>query len=767
MSIKISFNGATLYRPGAYSKTSVNLIGGMPLSDTGIVAIVGEAEKGSPGDDSTFGGVAEFTSEQLPALIDAYGSGPIVEAARMLVQPARDNRIPNGAQKILVWKTNSSVKSSLDVQGMDDVSVNILAFSSANWGSSENLLNLYIADGSDSSDENSVLLSSEAVTFPVAVANNDTLIIDVNGTNYTLTVATAPGASVSMSQAQWVTLLNGVAVTVGADTATPTWVTVKPCVFAASGSDKISATLDETQAPFDKYENMFEYGVMSVETSNIGTSMKFTGVSAIDASTLVITDGGAGPVIGSRGGRIFIINRGSSTETSDENDNEVNLTVRYIGSGSACSLSVSGASDSVKVLETTCTAAASDDLSITLSEYTTVEDLVTYINNFGGGAKYTCVSSYSKKSSRASTSLDRYDAIDIKTLPVGLKCALYEIEDIIDSASELVSVERGAFYGQVELIASTAKEFFTGASKGASVNSDFTSGLDAFLGKKVNIVIPLVSQNASVDVTDGLTDSGSTYEIDSVNAAVDTHCRLASNTKNRNERQAYISYKASFALSRAAAKSMASEFCTMAFQNVDVLNTSGTLETKQPWALACLAGGMQAGSRIGEPTTYKYANAYGISHSDFDEVTDVAQAIDDGLLVIEKPSSGGYRIVCQNTSYGKDASFVYNRAHVIEAAFYVSYDMRKQLEDIYIGSGRSRASSMVKSIYTTSVSLLGQYLDAGIIVGDATNNNLGFKDLTVSISGSVVSVDVTITPVQGVDFILNNITLDNIRDSIG
>ena len=47
MSIRVPFNGASLAKPGAYSRTTVNLSGGFPLAQTGIVAIVGEALGGA------------------------------------------------------------------------------------------------------------------------------------------------------------------------------------------------------------------------------------------------------------------------------------------------------------------------------------------------------------------------------------------------------------------------------------------------------------------------------------------------------------------------------------------------------------------------------------------------------------------------------------------------------------------------------------------------------------------------------------------------
>ena len=60
---------------------------------------------------------------------------------------------------------------------------------------------------------------------------------------------------------------------------------------------------------------------------------------------------------------------------------------------------------------------------------------------------------------------------------------------------------------------------------------------------------------------------------------------------------------------------------------------------------------------------------------------------------------------------------------------------------------------------------MSTFLNDELIVGDDTNDGLGFKDLIVTINGNVANVDVTITPVQGIDFVLNRITLDNIRQS--
>jgi len=142
MAIKINFNGASIAKPGAYSQTKVNLSGGFPLSTTGVVAIIGEALGGAPG---SVDGVQTFTSEDLAALTDKYKSGPIVDAARMLIAPARDNRVANGASLIRVYKTNASTKAQRML--LNAASDGLLLLKSLNYGEDENLISVSVAKG--------------------------------------------------------------------------------------------------------------------------------------------------------------------------------------------------------------------------------------------------------------------------------------------------------------------------------------------------------------------------------------------------------------------------------------------------------------------------------------------------------------------------------------------------------------------------------------------------------------------------------------------
>lgn len=602
MAIKVNFNGASIAKPGAYSQTRVNLAGGFPLATTGIVAIVGEALGGEPGSSA---GVQTFTSEDIASLIDTYISGPIVDAARLLVAPARDARVPNGASLIRIYKTNASTRSSKVLKNA--ASVNLMNLSSANFGEAQNLIQVRVVAGSN------------------------------------------PNA------------------------------------------------------------------------------------------------------------RIVTFKKGSLTEVMSENPRDEMLNIAYTGAGSAATLEIKKVSG-VKTLVTTCTGAAGDNLSISLLNKT-VQDLVDLITP---NAAYTVATTFRYAASTPASDLDWHMAtLDIKTAANSLFKEQKELMDIINAQSNLVTASLiDEIDGQV---AASSYSFFSGAARGASTNTNFQNAFDALLASRCNTVVPLISRDASALAALGLTDPSSSFDIDSVNLQAVTHCITASNTKNRSERNCYASIKDTFANSQNAARDLNSERASMLFQDVEVLDSTGNLSWQDPWAASCMLAGIQAGTEVGTPATFKVINANGIRHSDYNSKTQVDLAIDAGLLPLEERDSGGFRVVVHNSSYSTDANFVYNRPSVLYSADYVAYNLRQQLEAIYVGEKARPATA--KMIKATVVALMRSFLEAEIIVGDDSNGGTGFKDLLVTIVGNTATVEITITPVQGIDFVLNKITLDNIRMS--
>ena len=138
-------------------------------------------------------------------------------------------------------------------------------------------------------------------------------------------------------------------------------------------------------------------------------------------------------------------------------------------------------------------------------------------------------------------------------------------------------------------------------------------------------------------------------------------------------------------------------------------------------------------------------------------------AIAAGLCPLEELDSGGFRIVVHNATYNADDNFVFNRPSVLEAADFVAYNLRKSLEAQFVGN--KAATGVATAIKNAVIVDMSSFLSADVIVGDDTNGELGYKDLIVTVQGNKAIVKITITPVQGIDFVLNDITLDDIRQS--
>jgi len=109
MALARIFGGTNIFIPGAYDTKNVILTGAAPSIAVGKVAIIGESTKGRPGATE----ILQFSPAALQDLVNEYGSGQIVDAARVLVTPSNDQRLANGASAIYVYKTNPSTKSSL------------------------------------------------------------------------------------------------------------------------------------------------------------------------------------------------------------------------------------------------------------------------------------------------------------------------------------------------------------------------------------------------------------------------------------------------------------------------------------------------------------------------------------------------------------------------------------------------------------------------------------------------------------------------------
>jgi len=708
MAIKRTFNGATIIKPGAYSAVKVQSLTGFPLQPTGIVGIIGEAVGGEPRVLDVISG-SQFQSAK-----DRYKAGPIADAIGILAEPSKDSRVPNGASTIVIYKTNNSTRSALELNS--NLSTVIAELQSRNWGADENNLNAVIAEGSITDKQATV---EGTIDGDFTVANGETLIVDVLGTDYTFT-NTLVGAQTATA-------------VMGELNTDARWAPSRPVEASLNGA-KINLAVRDTVAKLD-------YSYMVID-------------AASDWDTIL---GLTGEARGRKGSRFLTLVKGSESEDAlQELGGSAVLSIRYTGVAATCKLTVQDSLGERK-LTTTCAGTPADDLSFVLGATEagvmvpklTVKQLIDQID---AHANYEATVLYFNPEINA-TDLDYYTDLQVETVAGILKRDTIDFVDWVNDYSQLAIAEKKSnIVGSIATISTPT--FFTGGTDGSSIISDWSAGLDALRGERINLLVPLISE-----------DRGS-LSIDTINALAASHCIAMTSTTGKSERQAYCSKLDSKENFKLAARALNSALVSLVGQDVQVYShTQGKLAYLDPWAYACVCAGMQAGSAVGEPITYKLINVNDVRVRDgsWDPKVDYAEMIEAGCTFAEPLDTAGFRTVVGNTTYGVDANFVWNRSSVVEAGYYVAYDLRVNLELIYTGT-KARTGT-AEAIANTVKARMEVYLDADIIVGDDLNEGVGYKNLSVRVEGNTGFVDVIVTPVQGIDFILPTIYLADIRQA--
>lgn len=468
--------------------------------------------------------------------------------------------------------------------------------------------------------------------------------------------------------------------------------------------------------------------------------------------------------------KMITVNKLNATsEVLGENPGTAVISIDSTGDASGASLVISGSSKANKTLAVTLSGQTdgSANLSIVLGNYT-FKQLVDLINATQG---YTAVLLDPSKAANKANELDSVAATSILTVT-----SLYRLqEEIVELINSSSRVEASlAATPVVGLPVNVSNGFLTGGAKGASANSNFSTGLSKSLAKDYSVALPAISRDASADIADGMTDAASAYTIAAVQAALSAHLQLRGDVKNRKEAQGMTGFRdAQKADCMTASRNIGSELVQMFIQDVLVLDVNSNLTWKHPHVMAAIAAGIRLGTEIGEPMTHKFIRANGVGHvvdpvtgletGDFNEALDLDDAIDAGITFTERISAGN-RIVVDNTTYGRDQSFVFNRGSVVEAAQYTAKTLRETAELVFVGRKVSNgAAASIKSVLRSKL----QELNKANIITASDDAPQGFVEETfvVTVTGNTAEVQVEVKPVQGLDFVFITFTLGDIKQS--
>lgn len=800
MSTRVLFNGVVLVKPGGASRVDASLFASAGLAGVGVVAIVGEADGGEPNAVQIFS-----TPERARR---TFRSGPLAKAAALAFQPANDPRIPGGASQLVCVKVNQSTRATKAFQGSGMANAVVTAAQPEPYNLEPGQTVVVSVNGG--ANQTATFLATAASVSAIGagpytnLVDGDTLVVKTDAGNggadqtLTLTGLTAKTAAEiaailnplvrggsfvdAASTLRFVSDTRGAQASVQVTGGTGNDATKLDFPTATANGSGNVARIDAVTAaevatvianavtgisssgnPLQLVNNTAGSGSLQVQATSTATAFGFdnqlhTAASPVDVMTVSsldygahtnkisfqITDAGAGKILEV----VFEDGTKKTTETSPVLGTTSEMSVLYTGNATTATMTISATQ-----LTTVLTNQTDGTLNLTVpfATYTTLQEVINFINTQPG---YTAVAVTTNPFTFVPGDLDYVTAVSIKPAPYAAFARLFRSVKWVNENSSLVSAARVAS-GPAAPLATVGKVLLTGGIRGTSRNSEWQNAFDALGGVRANQVVPLISEDLA-----GL-GQGSTATFASVLAQVDAHVAFYSSTKGKNERQAYVGKKGTKSQVLAAAASLNSLHTCLSSQQVTVLNEAATLEQMPEWAFAVQQAGMRAGAELGEPLTWKYLRVSDIAQdASWNPQDDGEELILGGCLIAEKVPSRGVRIVKGITTFTREDNDAFTEESVVNGWKNISFELRTHLENLF--TGRRVSPQNISAVKSQADAKLSQLRAAGQIVDSVFpdgSRELAYRQLEVSASLDTVNVSVVVSPVSGINFILNNIFL--------
>jgi hypothetical protein len=684
--------------PNAYVNYSVNSIP-VGVASSGVMVIFGEAN-GGPSYSQTTLANSFYTPDQLSKIVQTFTSGQIVDAFTEITAPSNDAAITGTATGVYVVKTNSGTKATATL------APSYGTLSDINYGTLGNA-DQYQVLAVNSEDGPTIT----GVTVPSYGATTGAMF----------SVRSSGGAEVvvgplaaSANQAALVTNLNAALSTASVNlSATP-----------GTATDTITLTFSATPG------SSVPVADASAWAEGSGKSFELIDSTPGDLASIGMT---AGLNVSSQEPEIEVQDSNATraiNETLGVNAS-IGLAVGYEGATATMTIN-----PTTGLLTTTVTGGSGGNLSIVLSQYTTIGTLAGFIASQAGYS----ASAIPSANQLPTSALDAVSAIGIASTSAGdepgrIKTSAYNFKQAM-AISRLFTFAATATAGLPTPMAASA--FLSGGTRGATLAADIVNVINSLGAVNCNIIVPLISQSATADILAGQTDPASTYTIAALNALMKSHCLEYSNPSLGKNRICVLSYNTTFANASAAAQGLASFRCSLTFQQVTQVNSLGVVTTFQPWMASVCAGAMQCGGFY-QAITNKYANLISIvDPSDYNsgEPGDTSEAIEAGLMTLFT-DVGGVRWVVDQTTYSFDNSFVYNSMQAVYDADLIAIDLKTSFSNAFVGKSLADVSAASVSAFLTQK--MAGYMQLKLI---APSNGvpLGFNGAKVVIAAPTVTV---------------------------
>jgi hypothetical protein len=750
MATAIFFGGRRINRPGAYSEIDATELATLAPGAVGIVALLGTAEGGKP-----LTVESEFSDATRPErLLQRYRSGDLRTTGQFCFEPSTDPAIPGGAQRLVNVKVNPATQSALQLA--DDNSDPAADLLSRDWGLFTEQISIEVQPGTTQGKH-------YTLTF-----ENVTEDFDDVGADAVLDLLYTPGANGYTTMTGEVTLTQLIAAATkaaaGLDadiTAQPIGPSVMSAVSDNAGDTTQTLTTygtDATDAPVS--ETLSLTGLVAA----VGTQVfkKVTGflLSGATAGTVTVTDDDPAtiytiaPATLSGGLSILtnapaagVVTMAATADTANDAvvrgvdangaalaerfDLTTALTTPVVGTG------VFSRIDQIELGDTPAGVTVTASLnaaSTTHATFDTTRKVSDRLNSLDG---------FTTNSLRTNTfrmvDLDSRPAATILSATVEFFADLYDFITAVNQGSQLLTATRvtGATLPPADTVGPL---YLSGGTEGVPTITEWQTAFNLLKKRRVNVIVPLTRDPA-------------------VHALMASHLVYRAG-KGRSEANGYAGIGTADGAGETKS-SIKSQIRTLNTRHVSALSQecqrfdpdTGEATFYPPHTFAAIAGGMQAGSPVGEPLTFKRPFVTDIRQdSSWTVEDDDEELIDAGLMFAEQNDDVGIRFVRSVTTHLDDDNVVFTEMSANEAANHAIFELRSRLE-LKVGKRGLRGTPAV--IKGLAQGVLEELLSDDIIVA--------FRSLTVDQIGDTFPVSVEMAPVLPINLIPTTVHLVAVR----
>lgn len=758
MATAIFFGGRRINIPGAYSKLDTSGLSTVSPAAVGIVALIGSAEGGKP-----------LTVEpehsdhtRSDSLIERYRAGsPLRTAGQFAFEPANDDAVPGGAQRLVCVKVNPATQSSVTLD--DSLSADAVVVTSRDYGLFTTQINIDVDAGTTLGKKITVVFEDDTETFDDVGGDSKLSLIYTPGTGgYTATTAVlglsdfrASGtkANIGLITERTADLgANSVLNYVSSNAGDTTQQVIVYGLDAAALPVSETVTLNGTtnvigtqvfSSVLGMRKSASTLGTVTIANNPVVTTLftatnvqntrgllVVTNAPIVPASSTAAIDVGAATTFG-----MVVTTDAAGAEVLQKLDLTVATPIALTGAGTRLAYVALG--DVAAARTVTISARL---FTLLYSTYTTLQKLADAVNVLPGLVATVLASN---PTTFLTTDMDRAAAVSIQSVTANFYADNFEFIDVLNTGSLLVSAARAASpNGNLVPANLVSPVYLTGGIEGVVTITQWQEAFRLLRERRVNTIVPLTNDPA-------------------VHALLNQHLRLRAGAL-RSEANGYIGLAKSDGTgeTRANIKSQIVAIQTRSISAVaqEIRRNdpdTGVNTWFSPIYHAAIAAGAQAGSPIAEPLTHKKPFVNDIRNDSTWSVSDDSEElIDAGLMMLEKREGEGIRWIRSVTTHIADDNPIFTEMSANESADQFAYQFRSALEQRIGRRSLAGSAGSIKGLANDTASRL---VDDEIIVA--------YRALQVDQIGDTFPVSIEVAPVEPTNFIPITIHLTRFRAS--